>query len=282
MHHTLVNARNDLVNSILASEKEYQKSLVSNIDKLIHLYTKELHSVKIIFQKIEKPSSEDEIYYFKNIKCHLLAYIYYWNMIKELEIHKPGIKSKKLKQYYLDELIKVKHKIKHEDRYYSYFKSNATHFDEKFFMRIKTDVVSTFSNTIIEIDHNINTPYIYIFSHVQALDLFKNFLKEKIKSFNITSSKTNPQISNITWTSSKSSLIELIYALHSSGTFNNGQADIKDIAEIFETYFNIDLGQYNRIFFDIKSRKINKTKFIDTLKEALINRIKSAENELFF
>lgn len=108
MHHTLINARNDIDNFIKDSQKEYHNSLESNIDKLILLITKELHNVKLVFQKIEMPSSADEIYYFKNIKCHILAYIQYWNMIKELEIHKPGIKSKKLKQYYLDELIKIK------------------------------------------------------------------------------------------------------------------------------------------------------------------------------
>src|SRR5690606_10371144 len=83
------------------------------------------------------------------------------------------------------------------------------------------------------------------------------------------------------WTTSKVDLIELTYSLHASGVFNNGRADIKEIAEYFQVMFDVELGQYNRFFYDIRGRKINKTKFVDFLKEALLRRIKEADNQLF-
>lgn len=90
-----------------------------------------------------------------------------------------------------------------------------------------------------------------------------------------------PRTSPIKWTASKSDLIESIYALHSAGVFNNGKADIKEIAQYFEQTFDIDLGQNNRVFYDIRARKNNKTKFLDIIREALIKRIKNTDNELF-
>jgi len=38
----------------------------------------------------------------------------------------------------------------------------------------------------------------------------------------------------LNWTGSKVALIELLYALHSEGVFNNGAADLKDLVEYFE------------------------------------------------
>ena len=79
------------------------------------------------------------------------------------------------------------------------------------------------------------------------------------------------------WTSSKVALTELIYALHSEGVFNNGAADLKDIAENFEHIFEIDLGQYRRTFLEIRARKNDKTKFITTLNDALLKRMENSD-----
>jgi hypothetical protein len=86
-------------------------------------------------------------------------------------------------------------------------------------------------------------------------------------------SQRKPNI-KMTWTGSKVALIELMYALHTEGVFNNGAADLKDIAEYFEHIFEIDLGQYRRAFLEIRARKSDKTKFITALNDALLKRWK--------
>lgn len=82
---------------------------------------------------------------------------------------------------------------------------------------------------------------------------------------------------NFTWTSSKTSLIELIYALYSQGVFDNGNKDIKQIAEYFEKVFNINLGDFYHTYMELKSRKINRTKFIDTLRESLMRKMEEQD-----
>lgn len=75
------------------------------------------------------------------------------------------------------------------------------------------------------------------------------------------------------WTGSKIALTELLYALQTEGIFNNGSADLKIIADFFEENLGVDLGQYRRSFLEIRSRKENRTKFLDTLKQNLLKRI---------
>ncbi len=89
-------------------------------------------------------------------------------------------------------------------------------------------------------------------------------------------SQRKPNV-KMTWTAPKVSLIELLYALHTEGVFNNGAADLKEIAEYFEHIFEIDLGQYRRAFLEIRARKNDKTKFISTLNEALLKRMENSD-----
>jgi|SRR5690606_35931268 len=83
--------------------------------------------------------------------------------------------------------------------------------------------------------------------------------------------------SKLFWTGSKTELIELIYALHSSGAINSGTADIKEMALLFEQVFSIDLGNYYHTFIEIRARKGSKTKFLDRLQETLLNRFEESD-----
>src|SRR5690606_20291494 len=90
---------------------------------------------------------------------------------------------------------------------------------------------------------------------------------------NTTYKDSSTDLSTLNWTGSKTSLIELIYALHSQGVFDNGNTDIKLIAKTFELAFNINLGDFYHTYMELKSRKINQTKFLDNLRDALIRKI---------
>ena len=75
------------------------------------------------------------------------------------------------------------------------------------------------------------------------------------------------------WTGSKASMIELIYALHYQGVFDNGNTDIRLIAKYFENIFNIDLGDFYHAYLELKNRKVNRTKFLDSLRDRLIMKM---------
>lgn len=79
--------------------------------------------------------------------------------------------------------------------------------------------------------------------------------------------------SNLFWTAIKTELIELIYALHSSNSINNGTVDIKELAAHFEHFYNVDLGNYYHTFIEIRSRKTGTTKFLKKLIDMLKQRM---------
>jgi len=83
--------------------------------------------------------------------------------------------------------------------------------------------------------------------------------------------------SDLIWTGPKTNLIELLYALHASNVFNDGKAGVKQVANAFEKIFQTSLGNYYRVFQDIRQRKINQTVFLDQLKEKFLQRVHEME-----
>lgn len=77
----------------------------------------------------------------------------------------------------------------------------------------------------------------------------------------------------LNWTGSKVALIELIYALQYQGIFDNGNCDIGLIAKYFESTFNVNLGNFYQTYLELRTRKVNPTKFLDALREGLIRKM---------
>jgi hypothetical protein len=114
-----------------------------------------------------------------------------------------------------------------------------------------------------------------------AYDMLIVYLQQEIEKLENYKDNQNTnlmkQSSRLFWTGNKTELIELIYALQSSGAINSGTADIKEMASLFEQIFNIDLGNYYHTFIEIRARKGSKTKFIDKLEEALLRRFEESD-----
>jgi len=79
---------------------------------------------------------------------------------------------------------------------------------------------------------------------------------------------------NLQWTAKKTDLIELLYALHDAGCFNSGKVSLNQIATNFEKAFNCDLSHFSRDFNEMRIR-LDKTPFIDKLKNCLTDRMKA-------
>lgn len=281
MNQTFTKINEDIIAYVKNLEIQYKHDNSQIIELAIDFVSKKLEHVKEQFETIQNITEEDEIFYFKNIKCHLLALLQYYSIIQKIETNKPAIPTRKIKKYYLKELYKIKHKINNNRFYYNYYKSNCSKLDKQFFTRLDHDFFLPYDDIIVDVDKRYTTPMVYTFSNVGALEMTRHYLKKKIKKTDNPQAVITQKQIKLKWSASKSDLIESIYAFHAAGVFNNGKADLKEIAEYFGEIFDIDLGQYNRVFYDIRSRKNNKTKFLDSAREALIKRMKETDNELF-
>lgn len=131
-----------------------------------------------------------------------------------------------------------------------------------------------------QIDHRFATSHDYKMARIIANDEIKNFLLEQMEKLErkpITTQSPYPLSKSLKWTGSKVDLIELIYALHSEGVFNNGATGLKEVITFFESSLEIELGQFNRVFLEIRHRKSDRTKFMNTLKNKLIIRMDDAD-----
>jgi len=282
MKSTLLTINEEINAYIQHVETTYRHDYSKIAELSVQYVSRRLEEAKAAFERAPDIGPEEEIFYFKYIKAHLSALIHYYVLVQRIELKKPPQKARKLKTYYLNALYKVKKKLRKKHFYYNYYKANSTYLDHRLFRRINQDIFCTTGAYLLDIDKRHNTPAVHVFAQIEAYEMLRHYLKKKIKAFaDKTGAPPAGRSNQLKWTTSKVDLIELIYALHAAGVFNNGRADLKEIAECLQQVFDIDLGQYNRVFYDIRARKINKTKFLDALKDGLKKRMTETDNQLF-
>ncbi len=152
--------------------------------------------------------------------------------------------------------------------FYKYYRTNNTFIDDQLFVRGKYDIKLNLDTIYFETDHSFSTIADYKVAKILANDLIQVYLEDQLN--NKQYKKVNNK-SLLSWTASKTALTELIYALHSQGAFGN--TDIISITKTFESTFNINLGDFYHTFMELKARKINRTKFLDSLKESLLKKM---------
>ncbi|MCL9806968.1 RteC domain-containing protein [Flavobacterium amniphilum] len=253
---------------------------IKRCEKAIEIILNAKENLRNIVLKNQFKSQDDEIQFFKEIKPQFTSKIIYYNTILKIEMKKPNGGNRILKKYYNNELIKLKAFFDNELEFYKYYRSGNSYLDYKYFLRGKFDIKLSLDNYYFETDTTFSTSHDFKVAKILANDLIQLYLENQLIMIESkdTSEKTQrkPNI-KLTWTGSKVSLIELLYALNSEGVFNNGTADLKDIAEYFEYIFEVDLGQYRRTFHEIRARKTDKTKFIISLNETLLKRMNDSD-----
>lgn len=278
--------------------KFFAESLMSELEqqlKLIHQETENpiqtaelaiknilpsLDKLKTIFIKYKYLKKNEEIEFFRDIKPKFVAKLIYYNEIYCIETSCPLGSKKTIRKYYRAELQKLKVFFEENKEFYRYYRTGNNCLDSKYFTREKYDLKLMLDSSFFQADHRYTTSGDYKVARILANDEIKKFLEEQIEKLEqktISSKQSFPITKKQKWTGSKVELIELIYALHTEGVFNNGTSGLKEIANFFETVFNIELGQFHRVFLEIRNRKSDRTKFLNTLQKKLIIRMDDAD-----
>ena len=223
-------------------------------------------------------TKEKEITIFKHFKPKIYSKLIYYVKLFNLESKRPRGSSKYQKKYLDYEIKKLQDYFNDNLEFYQYYRRSGSSLDNQYFIRGKEDIRLHPDNFHFFIDDKFSTSHDSTVATIIAYDMLIVYLQKEIELIeNKNGMETNinafQKQSKLFWTGNKTDLIELIYALHSSGAINSGTADIKEVASVCEQMFNIDLGDYYRTFLEIRSRKINQTKFIDKLKDSLENKM---------
>jgi hypothetical protein len=248
----------------------------------IEVCLKALSKLKALIPKYRFKTQGEEIKFFKEIKPKFLSPLIYHLKVYKIESRKPNGGDKIIRKYLHNELDKLKRYFDSNLDFYRYYRTQSNYLDHKYFLRGKYDIRLTVDSFFFEADERVSTSHDFKVAKILAHDRLQVYLEEELsildrKETNMISQDV-PKV-KLYWTESKTSLIELIYALHSQGAVDNGKADIKDIAALFEHFFGIELGDYYRTFLEIRVRKTGRTKFIDSLKQSLIKRMDEADDK---
>ena len=256
---------------------------IQRSENAVNIIINAVEKLKIIFEKEKTKSQEQEIDFFKNIKPKFTSKLIYYNAIYKIETKKPHGGERIVKKYINNELEKLKRYFDSNLDFYRYYRTGSNYLDVKYFTRGKFDIKLALDSFYFEADHSFSTSHDFKVAKIMAHDLIQVYLEDMLLMIENKEPREKSQVNHKlkqNWTGSKVALTELLYALHTEGVFNNGTSDLKDIAEYFENIFNIDLGQYHRAFLEIRMRKSDQTKYLNSLKETLIKRMEETDELL--
>ncbi|TNJ46075.1 RteC domain-containing protein [Tamlana fucoidanivorans] len=226
-------------------------------------------------------SQQDEIHFFKHVKPQIMSKLIYYVKLHHIECKRPRSSTKFQVKYLNAHINKLQLYFNDNLEFYHYYRRGATTLDTQYFLRGQSDLRFPTASYHYFTDDAFSTCQDHTVATIMAFDMLIVYLQQEIEKLenDTDNAKTShmKHVSKLFWTGSKTDLIELIYALHASGSINSGTADIKEIAVVFETLFNMDLGNYYHTFIEIRARKHSRTKFLDRLVDGLNQRCDASD-----
>ncbi|ODS89347.1 MAG: tetracycline regulation of excision, RteC [Chryseobacterium sp. SCN 40-13] len=243
---------------------------IQRIEAVVHHILECLSELKEYVLKRGFKNTDEEIRFFKYQKPVIVAKLIYYNAIYKIETKKP-YGAKPIRKYLKKELKKLKRFFDNNLDFYKYYRSNNSFLDEKYFVRGNHDIKLWLDTYYFQSDQSFSTSHDYKVAKIIANDLIQVYIEDQLyNKFQKNKSKAQKKLK---WTGSKVALIELIYALHYQNVFDNGNNDIREVAQYFESAFGIDLGNFYQTYLELRNRKMNPTKFLDALREELIKKM---------
>lgn len=246
--------------------------------------TKEyLNKLRIYIRDFKFPSDKDEINFFKYQKPLIYGKLKYFTHVHKYHLEKPKsnvLKHKKLVQGYLDKLEALKKK---HINFFKYYEQNLSSIDSIYFLRGNSQYEINFDTLHLDREPEFSTSHDFLAAQIISYNLLSKYYSKELKKIQQKESskkikEVKPEILNdLSWTGTKTELVELLYGLNAAGAIRNGQAEMKKLVEVCKVLFGIDLGNIYKTYSEIKLREKEPTKFLDLMKTNLIQKINSEQ-----
>lgn len=254
----------------------YDYDIIEISLSMVHRLQNILANLRSELQTYVFSSKEEEISFFKNQKPELLGRLLYFYKIYRIETQCPTGSNEVIKCYINKELDSLTYFFNRNLDFYQYYRSHSTVYDEYYFLRGKIDVRLCTDSAQFDKDPNFSTGYDYKVAKILANEMLRIYLNKKLQKLESESIEKQQQGINtkipIRFTGKKSALIELGYALASTGDINHGNIEIKEFMTYLSSMFNIDLGGYYDAYIAMKERK-DRTAYLNRLIDNLTKRM---------
>ena len=267
----------------------YGYDIIETSLSMIHKLQAILNDLRTKMQTYVFPTKEDEILFFKTQKPEfktqkpeLLGRLLFFYKIYRIETQCPTGSNEIIRLYLNNELDSLTYFFNRNLDFYQYYRSHSTVHDELYFLRGKVDFRLCTDSAQFDKDPNFSTGYDYKVAKILANEMLRIYLNKKLQKLECDSYIEEKQTITtkipIRFTGKKNALIELGYALVSSGDINHGNIEIKEFMEYLSSIFNIDLGGYYDAYIAMKERK-DQTAYLNLLAEKLSKRMREDDNK---
>lgn len=260
----------------------YGYDIIETSLSMVHRLQNALVDLRDELQTYTFPTKEEEIYFFKNQKPELLGRLLYFYKIYRIETQCPTGSNEVIRLYINKELDSLTYFFNRNLDFYQYYRSHSTIHDEHYFLRGRTDIRLCTDSAQFDKDPNFSTGYDYKVAKILANEMLRIYLNKRLQKLECDSYIEDKQTVTtkipIRFTGKKNALIELGYALVSSGDINHGNIEIKEFMKYLSSIFNIDLGGYYDAYIAMKERK-DQTAYLNLLAEKLSKRMREDDNK---
>lgn len=215
---------------------------------------------------------EDEIYFFRNIKPKIHAYLIFFSILSDIETSKYHMNDEEVSNLIDKKIRMFRHIMRENLDFVTYYMEGLSHLDRQYFLRpVEIQKVTKHSASMM-LDPEFNTTYDSVAANIIAQKLLLSYLFPEQQN-----SLKMPKSSKLKWTATKSDFIEFVYGLQATTAVNNGDVEIKELCHALQSIFEIQIDDPYRIFIDLVNRKTVKTKFIPKMEEGFLRKIDEAD-----
>ncbi|MEG0692340.1 MAG: RteC domain-containing protein [Oscillospiraceae bacterium] len=267
----------------IVREKELEMSdIIRDVPPTILLLENGFIDLKNIVSSFTFPSKHDEIMFFKEIKPQLFSKLIFFRKIYQLELNRPISNYKTIRVYLEREHERINLFYNRNTEFIQYYRSGKANFDEYYFVRGRKDMELNLESFYFERDPRFSTHFDFKVARLLANDMLAahlNYQLSKLKYQEENDFSTDIEIPSAQWTDKKTALTEIIYGIYEEKSINSGNIEIKALATIFGRIFNVDLNDIYHIYLEIRSRKTNRTEFLNRLIKTLNKRMDEADSK---
>ncbi len=226
-------------------------------------------------QQARFTSAADEILFRKEIWPFFTSRVIFFTQALDLELLAPALRAAAYAQR-LQDIARQYTQYSFLDRY---LRAGSTYLDDRLFLLpepLSLDDIQHAHCLPPEIAPDHCSDLVAQLIATRLLEEHVRALLHELQHPGEPATLSKPTLS---WTDSKTGLIELAYAFQSAGVFNNGKVELKEIVDYLQLVFNINLNNYPRTFQEILSRKTGYTNLLDKLRDKLLLRIQQIEEK---
>ncbi|MEM6515974.1 MAG: RteC domain-containing protein [Bacteroidota bacterium] len=253
------------------------------VERGIQLSRSCVQQLRLVVRDNKFNSIKEEIYFFKHQKPFVYSRIKFYSKLYHFLLERPAGSSKRQRDFIDSCIEKLQNSSKRNLDFVKYYREGDTTLDHHYFLRGNDNLSLVSDTSHFYTDAEFSTSHDNIMAKVMAYDLLvAHYNKELVELGHAIPKEKRINICaelDLKWTSTKTDLVELIYALQASGAIKDGSAGIRDMVAACEQMFNIDLGQYYKTYVEIRARKMNRTSFINMLKLSLEKRMRQDDEK---